>query len=215
MKRKNLICLSATKDVQDAILQNPKYNQLIDVIDIKYWAYREDGSLYAPEGGIHLAPRQNARLESPGKRSFESVYRSVSEYRQQYPDKAVIYSENQDPRWGWAVFMAGGSLPPVMADMPQEFYTLAATLHPETPEAAAKCYALKNTNSDIVFYVEPKGKITHNLDRKKVYMSYFTNEGKQIKQERFKGKKMPFTYQNDTDAPVIICVHQQVWEEKS
>lgn len=39
------------------------------------------------------------------------MYRAVHEYRQKYPDKAVIYSGDSFDKFGWAAFMAGGSLP--------------------------------------------------------------------------------------------------------
>jgi hypothetical protein len=109
--RRPLIALSATKDVQDAILADPIRSKVIDIIDIRYWMYRADGTLYAPEGGLNLAPRQHARLTAPGKVSAESVYRAVNEYRTKYPDKAVLYSADGYPQYGQAVFDAGGSLP--------------------------------------------------------------------------------------------------------
>ncbi len=117
---KNILTgISATKDVQDSILMDPIRSQMIDIIDIRYWQYREDGSLYAPEGGKNLAPRQYARLVNPGKISFQQVYRAVLEYRRKYPEKAVIYSGNKNDQFGWAVFMAGGSLAniPVVEDI--------------------------------------------------------------------------------------------------
>ena len=125
---KELISLCATKDVQDEILADPVRSKTVDLIDIRYWGYRADGSLYAPPGGKHMAPRQHARKVDPGERSFESIYRSVSEYRIKFPGKAVIYSEGSftDSGWsvfkfseeenknlGWAIFMAGGSLAPI------------------------------------------------------------------------------------------------------
>ena len=108
-KKNPLIGLSCTKDVQDAILKDPVYRQVIDVIDIRYWWYQADGELYAPKGGQHLAPRQHARLLKPKRSSFDQVYRAVREYRSRYPDKAVLYSA--DNSFGWAVLMAGGSIP--------------------------------------------------------------------------------------------------------
>lgn len=106
----SLVALSATKDVQDAILADPLRSALVDVIDIRYWFQREDGSTYAPQGGLSLAPRQHARLVKPGKVSFRSVYRMVSEYRKRFPGKAVMYHAADYPRYAWAVLMAGGSL---------------------------------------------------------------------------------------------------------
>lgn len=109
-----LIGLSTTKDVQDAILADPKRAAVVDVIDIRYWHYQADGSVYAPQGGQNLAPRQHARLLKPKATSQEQVYRAVLAYRQTYPDKAVIYSGDGYDRYGWATMMAGGSMPSVV-----------------------------------------------------------------------------------------------------
>ena len=106
-----LIALSVTKDVQDAILSDPLRSKTVDIIDIRYWHYRADGTLYAPEGGLNLAPRQHARLTSPGRVSAQSVYRAVNEYRTKYPEKAVLYYSDGYQQYGQAVFDAGGSLP--------------------------------------------------------------------------------------------------------
>lgn len=108
--KRELIGLSVTKDVQDAILADPARAATIDLIDIRYWYYQQDGKLYAPLGGQSLAPRQHERLLKPKRPSFEQVYRAVREYRDRYPDKAVIYSAEGCDNFGWAVFMAGGSL---------------------------------------------------------------------------------------------------------
>lgn len=104
-----LIALSCTKDVQDRVLADPRRASAVSVIDIRAWWYQSDGTLYAPAGGKHLAPRQHARLLRPKRTSFEQTVRAVREYRARYPDKAVIYSA--DPTMGWAVLMGGGSLP--------------------------------------------------------------------------------------------------------
>ena len=85
------LALSCTKDVQDAILSDPKRASLVDVIDIRYWTYLADGSLYAPEGGKNLSPRQHRRQLGAGKVNSESINRSVEEYRHRYPGKAVLY----------------------------------------------------------------------------------------------------------------------------
>jgi hypothetical protein len=105
-----VVGLSVTKDVQDAILADPVRGPAVDVVDIRDWHYRSDGSLYSPAGGQNLAPRQHARLVSPGKTSFEQVYRAVREYRRRYPDKAVMFSADLSDELAWAAFMAGGSL---------------------------------------------------------------------------------------------------------
>jgi hypothetical protein len=145
--------LSATKDVQDAILADPVRSSVVDVIDIRYWAYRADGSLYAPQVGQHLAPRQHARLVSPGKRSFEQVYRAVSEYKSAYPEKAIIYSEGQYTSFGWAAFMAGGSLAAIPQVEATDFLKSASSMYlVENPEAGV--YRLQNDQGESIIYLD-------------------------------------------------------------
>jgi len=117
--KKQVIGLSATKDVQDSILANPRYASVVDLIDIRYWHYQADGTAYVPQGGQNLAPRQHARLLKPKKTSFEQVYHAVKEYRQRFPNKAVLYSSDSFDQFGWAVLLAGGSLPvvPILPDV--------------------------------------------------------------------------------------------------
>ncbi|HEX5651942.1 MAG TPA: DUF6298 domain-containing protein [Chitinophagaceae bacterium] len=106
-----LIALSVTKDVQDAVLADPAFASLVDIIDIKYWHYQADGSVYAPKGGQNLAPRQHARLLKPKSSSPKQVYRAVAEYKRLYPGKVVLYSADGWDRFSWAAMMAGASLP--------------------------------------------------------------------------------------------------------
>jgi hypothetical protein len=105
-----LIALSATKDVQDAILNDPQRSKVVDIIDIRYWHYNTN-ELYAPEGGKNMAPRQHARKMKVGKVTLAEAYKAVSEYRRNYPDKAVTYYTQNYPEMSWAVFFAGGSCP--------------------------------------------------------------------------------------------------------
>jgi len=122
-----LMALSCTKDVQDAILDDPDRSPHVDVIDIRYWTYAEDGSLYAPPGGRHLSPRQHLRQSRPASTSFASVLRSVREYRLKFPDKPVFYNAHihcRAKREGWAILIGGGSMP----NVPQLPAQLAAAL---------------------------------------------------------------------------------------
>ena len=105
-----LIALSCTRDVQDSILANPALNKVVDIIDIRYWHYNTEG-LWAPEGGKNMAPRQWMRKMKVGKTGFNEAYRAVREMRDRYPDKAVTFFAQQYPDYGWAILMAGGSLP--------------------------------------------------------------------------------------------------------
>lgn len=146
-----LIGLSTTKDVQDAILQDPQLSSTIDIIDIRYWHYQADGTAYAPLGGQSLAPRQQARQFKPKKTSFEQVYRAVREYRDKYPDKAVMYSGNNYPSYAWASFMAGGSFTDVKVE-DAEFLKSASTMRPIT--IANQAYVLGNTKGEYIIYAD-------------------------------------------------------------
>ena len=109
-----IVALSCTKDVQDAILADPGRSPHVDVIDIRYWTYTKTGELYAPAGGKHLSPRQHLRQQEPASTSFESIVRSIREYRLKFPGKAITYNANihcRAKRDGWAILMGGGSMP--------------------------------------------------------------------------------------------------------
>jgi hypothetical protein len=104
-----LIGLSACKDVQNAILTDATRCAVIDVIDFKYWFRTEAGKEFAPNGGTDLAPRQHDRLWKNGRPNAASIAGMVAEYRQRFPEKAVISALNEAD--GWAFVAAGGSLP--------------------------------------------------------------------------------------------------------
>ncbi|WP_265764419.1 DUF6298 domain-containing protein [Fodinibius salsisoli] len=150
------IGLSVTKDVQDAILADKERAKTVDLIDIRRWHYRKDGSLYAPKGGQFLAPRQHARLVEYGSTSFEQVYRAVSEYRQQFPQKPVTYSARKDPDLGWAVFMAGGSLASIPEVENKEFLTDTATMQP-VQQFGNQQWALSRDKQEYIIYSRTRG----------------------------------------------------------
>lgn len=116
--RDPLICLSCTKDVQEAILEDPQYRSLIDIIELKYWWYTPSG-VYDPPGGKNLAPRQQVREWKGDKgRSDELLARQVLEMRMRYPGKAVISAlSHQD---GWQLASAGLSIPALPPETPAE-----------------------------------------------------------------------------------------------
>ncbi|MSU22196.1 MAG: pectate lyase [Opitutus sp.] len=127
--KRPLLALSAPKDVQDAILADSKRSALVSVIDLKYW-WRSDQELYAPLSAQNLAPRQLERLWKGGKPSAASLAGMVAEYRQRFPDKAVI--SGLGPGDGWAFVAAGGSLPVLPATTEAR---LLAALPPMRPAA--------------------------------------------------------------------------------
>lgn len=148
-----LVGLSTTKDVQDAILADSIRSNAIDLIDIRYWTSRDDGSVYEPAGGQNLAPRQHARLEKIGKRSFDQVYNDVLIYKTKFPEKAVCYSFDMSTNWGWPSFMAGGSI----ANMPEVkldgFAQSAATMKSAASNEKG-VYLLKNREGERIAYVD-------------------------------------------------------------
>lgn len=148
------VALSATKDVQDAILANPKYKDVVDIIDIRYWHYKTDG-IYAPEGGKNLAPRQHARKMKVGKITFPEAYRAVSEYRTKYPEKAVTYYAQNYPDMAWAVFMGGGSLAGVPVK-DNAFLKASAKMQPVATPDEAGYKALKG-NGGMIVYAQESG----------------------------------------------------------
>lgn len=105
-----LICLACTKDVQDEILEDVRLNALVQIIDLKYWWYAADGSLYAPLGAANLAPRQQLREWKGDKsRSDLQTARQIHEMRLRYPDKAILCPT--PTKSSWATIAAGGSIP--------------------------------------------------------------------------------------------------------
>jgi hypothetical protein len=143
-----LVDLAVTKDVQDAILNDPVRSKIVDIIDIEQWFYHDKGE-YAPEGGVNMAPRQYARKIRAGGARFEDVYRAVSEYRQQYPDKAVVYSAQKHPEMCWASLMAGGSC----AAIPVTDNAFLEELSLMTPHASNQSgvYSLEGPNGFLVY----------------------------------------------------------------
>ncbi len=146
--KNGIIGLSATKDVQDAILNDADRAKTVDAIDIRYWYYKDDGAAYAPEGGVNLAPRQHARKLKGGKETDDQVYRAVREYREKYPNKVVLYSTDASSRLGWAVLMAQGSLPAIPKIQLLQFYSAISSMK----------FVDGSTYSDPLWKLENKGK---------------------------------------------------------
>jgi len=148
-----LVGLSATKDVQDSILADPVRSKVVDLIDIRYWSSRDDGTQFAPLGGKHLAPRQNMRLEKIGKRSFCQVYNDVLTYKKAFPCKAVMYSFDRSMNFGWAIFMAGGSLAGIPAVQVDGFLQAASEMKAvDTTENGV--YRLADLDGAAIFYLD-------------------------------------------------------------
>lgn len=143
---KVLVDLAVNKDVQDAILHDPQRAKVVDIIDVEQWFYHQKGE-YAPPGGVNMAPRQYLRKIRTGSARFEDVYRAVAEYRQQYPDKAVIYSAQKYPEMCWAALMAGGS----MAAVPVTNAAFLQDITSMKPQKTEQYYMLSGDKGCVVY----------------------------------------------------------------
>lgn len=172
-----LIGLSCTKDVQDALLEDPMNRQVIDVIDIRYWWYQSDGKLYAPKGGQHLSPRQHARLLNPKRTSFEQVFRAVYEYRTKYPNKAVLCSA--DSSFGWAVLMAEGAIPNIPKYSNIQLSTAIPQMKAQLPvKNPPGQYVITDTYKNILVYASISDKIQLDLSHYKgIFNAYWIDPG--------------------------------------
>ena len=134
---------------------DPVRAAVVDIIDVRQWHYRADGSLYAPPGGVSLAPRQHARIMEPGESNPGQVYRSVRELRARFPAKAVVYSSRGGPGSGWAELMAGGSFPNIPPIGDDNFLLQAAAMKPmDVPNPAVRQWTLARSGYGYIVYVD-------------------------------------------------------------
>ena len=153
-----LVDLAVNKDVQDAILADLVRSKVVNIIDIEQWFYHNKGE-YAPPGGVNMAQRQYMRKIRTGSARFEDVYRAVSEYRRQYPDKAVIYSAQKAPELCWAALMAGGSC----AAIPVTDKAFLAELSQMVPRPSfVDDFYMLSSDNGYLFYRASEG--SYNID---------------------------------------------------
>ncbi|MFD1604549.1 DUF6298 domain-containing protein [Flavobacterium artemisiae] len=208
--KKGLIGLSATKDVQDAILNDAKRNKTVDVIDIRYWYYKEDGSEYAPKGGLNLAPRQHARKMKTGKETDNQVYRAVREYREKYPEKVILYSTDGSPRFGWPALMAGASLPNIpKVELPQFYSALSEMKLVDGNTFSDNLWKLENKGKSYLFYLKNDQDITIDLSNEKGTFEVFAinaSTGNITKKANISGGKQVTIPQAEIKEKVLFVV---------
>jgi Family of unknown function (DUF6298) len=94
------IAIETSKDITDAILSDPALAPQVDVINTRYWQYRPDGTLWAPPGGTNRAFREMVgeafilQNSIPFPTTSGQMYRQVREYRDRFPDKAILTDYN-------------------------------------------------------------------------------------------------------------------------
>jgi len=167
--QKVMVALIVNKDVQDAILQDVQRSKIVDIIGIEQWFYHQKG-LYAPPGGVNMAPRQYMRKIRTGSARFEDVYRGVSEYRLQYPDKAVAYYAQKYPELAWAVLMAGGSCP-FLHISDDSFLQQVSKMQPRRDLSHDGVYAMTGSNGQL-WYKESAESLNVSLPDDATYILY-------------------------------------------
>lgn len=208
--KKGIIGLSATKDVQDAILNDAQRAKTVDAIDIRYWYYKEDGTAYAPQGGQNLAPRQHARKLKTGKETDDQVYRAVREYREKYPEKVILYSTDGSPKFGWSALMAGASLPNIpKIELPVFYSALSEMKLVDGNTFLDKLWKLENKGKSYLFYAKNPQDISIDLsDYKGTFEVYEINAstGTFIKKANVSAGKQIVIPQAEIKEKVILVV---------
>lgn len=102
------ITVSGCKDVIDAILAEQKYRDAVSSVDLRYWWYQPDGSLFAPKGGTQIPGRYVT--DGAAQTTPEQNYRQIKEYRLKYPQKGILQQMEASRQQTWAFLMGGGSL---------------------------------------------------------------------------------------------------------
>ena len=94
------IALITSKATTDAILSDSVRSKQIAIVDMRYWEYKPDGSLWAGEAGINSAFREQIQTTFPGYSDTppattpQQMYRETREYRDKYPNIAFMPMEN-------------------------------------------------------------------------------------------------------------------------
>ena len=117
--------------MQDAILADPERAQARRRDRHPLLGVHGRWRLYAPKGGQNLAPRQHLRQTRQKPGGAAAIVKAVREYRDRYPDKAVLYNAEENCpsiHDGWATLIAGGSLADVK--LPAELAKIIPTMRP-------------------------------------------------------------------------------------
>lgn len=108
------LALITSKDITDAILEDPVRAEQIAVVDMRYWQTQPDGTAWAPRGDQNRAFREMTSEQFgpqygdiPPPTTPWHVYRQAREYRDRFPNKAIVaWNGGAGPL---PVFMAGGA----------------------------------------------------------------------------------------------------------
>jgi hypothetical protein len=140
------VALTTSKQTTDAILGDPIRSKQVAVVDMRYWEYLSDGSLFAPKAGENHAFRELISKTFPGytdtppPTTAREVYRQVREYRDRYPEKVLMPMEaGAGPI---PILMAGGASPSALQSRPP-------TRLPTALESATAMYPPRTTTTQV------------------------------------------------------------------
>lgn len=103
------LILHTSREAIDSLMAVPRIARQVVAIDMRYWQYNPDGTLWAPQAGINLAYREQTRgKDAPPPTTPLLAYRQVREYHDRYPNVALIAWNNN-----------GRQLPALMAGAAQ------------------------------------------------------------------------------------------------
>lgn len=151
----SLIALSCTKDVQDAILDDPVRSKLVDIVDFRYW-WRTHQGVFAPSGGMNLAPRQFERKWRGGRPTDTDLAQMVSEYRRDHPEKGVICNFDSA---GWAFLCAGGSLPRLPQGTDSTLLETVPRMKPWLAQPSQNVWILQEAGKNYLLYSGTEEKV--------------------------------------------------------
>jgi hypothetical protein len=210
--QKVMVMLPGTKDVQDAILSDPKRSAIVDAIDVLQWQYRKDSSLYAPQGGQSIATRQYVRIMDTGKTSFDQIYRAVHEFKTRYPEKAIMYSRGGVEFSDWAVFMGEGSLANLPAIKDKAFFADAAKMEAmSTENSDVKQYMLgKKEIGYIIFSETGRVRIDWPLDKNNYSLNWINPSNGEIISSKMKiSGRRPSSFKAPFNGPAVAWLNKK------
>lgn len=146
--RRPIVALSCPKDVQDAILADPKRSAAVDLIDFRYW-WRTAKGEFAPPGGKNLAPRQFERKWSGGRPTDLNLANMAAAYRPQFLTKPLICDFDTA---GWAWVCAGGSLPRLPQTTAPELLAAIPKMQPWTEVSKDDRWALRENGRQFLIF---------------------------------------------------------------
>jgi hypothetical protein len=155
------LALTTSKQTTDAILADPVRASQIAVVDMRYWVYMSDGTLFAPRAGEDHAFRELIARTFPGYTdtppftTAQMVYKQVREYRDRFPQIALMPMESG--AGPIPILMAGAASQSALAGRaptrPPTEKELASSMFPARPVSAQVPGPVSNDDKIVADFV--------------------------------------------------------------